>query len=401
MLKFKNCLTFLIVLLFNCLGYAQNVWEPKADMPTARKEITDAATVLDGKIYVMGGTSAAGSITNVFEMYDPATNGWTTLAPYPLSVWRSSLIALNGKIYGMGGYEALNPFPFSPSNKAFVYDPSTNSWSPISDMISPRGSSASVILNGLIHLVGGANTDALDSHHSYDPDTDSWSSVSSLNQKRSGLTAVTINDKIYAVGGYFLSGGVVSLNSAEVYDPGTNDWTTIASMPFTKLGITSEVVQNKMYVFGNENGTAVLEYEPSTDVWTQWLNMPENVNFSGAASVDGLVYVLGGGEINLTTDGIAAVHCFNPALLNTVSYEVSKLSSISPNPSSGLLWLKLIEPASSIQILDVMGRLVAKISPSNGEVDIPIQLLENSGVYIVEVQFENGLRNIHQVILTR
>lgn len=401
MFNFKQCLSILMFALFACSGYAQNVWESKADMPTARKEITDAATVLDGKIYVMGGTSAAGTITNVFEMYDPTTNGWTTLAPYPLSVWRASLIAFDGKIYGMGGYEALNPFPFNPSNKAFVYDPGANSWSPISDMISPRGSSASVILNGNIHLVGGANTDALDSHHSYDPDTNSWSSVSSLNQKRSGLTAVTINSKIYAVGGYFLSGGVVSLSSAEVYDPGTNDWTAIASMPFTKLGITSEVVQNKMYVFGNENGTAVLEYEPTTDVWTQWLSMPENVNFSGAAVVDGLVYVLGGGEINLTTDGIAAVNCFNPALLAVDNFEVSKMSSIFPNPSSGLLWLKLKEPASSIQIVDLLGRLVTKITPSHGEVDIPVQLPQNSGVYIVVVQFESGLRNAHQVIMSR
>jgi len=378
---------------------AQNVWEPKADMPTARKEIADAATVLDGQVYVMGGTSAAGTITNVFEMYDPTTNGWTTLAPYPISVWRASLVALNGKVYGMGGYQALNPFPFDPSNKAFVYDPGTNSWSPIADMISPRGSSASVVLNGIIHLVGGANTDALDSHHSYDPDTDSWSSVSSLNQKRSGLTAATINSKIYAVGGYFLSGGVVSLSSAEVYDPGTNDWSNIASMPFTKLGITSEVVQNKMYVFGNENGTAVLEYNPAADVWTSLVNMPENVNFSGAATVEGLVYVLGGGEVNLTTDGIAAVHCFNPAILGIANYSSIKMSSISPNPASGKIWLKLQEPATSLRIIDVVGRVVTETKLSNSTLEVPVELPYNSGVYIVEVAFKNGLRNTHRVIL--
>ncbi|MEM7085986.1 MAG: kelch repeat-containing protein [Bacteroidota bacterium] len=399
MLSLKNCVFTFITLLHGTVAFAQNVWEPKADMPTARKEIADAATVLDGKIYVMGGTSAAGTITNVFEMYDPTTNGWTSLAPYPLSVWRASLIALDGKIYSMGGYQELNPFPFDPSNKAFVYDPGTNSWSPIADMISPRGSAASVVLNGQIHLVGGANTDALDSHHAYNPDTDNWSSISSLNQKRSGLTAVTINNKIYAVGGYFLSTGVVSLSSAEMFDPVTNLWNNIASMPFTKLGITSEVVQNKMYVFGNENGTAVLEYDPTADVWVPGVNMPENVNFSGAGTIDGLIYVLGGGEINLATDGIAAVHCFNPALLSVANYDLLRMSSIVPNPSAGLIGLKLQMPASFARIIDISGRLISEIDLSNRGVEVPIQLPYRDGVYMVEVQFENGRRNMHRVIL--
>ena len=395
----KKLFITLFVLFFGSVVCAQNVWESKADMPTSRKELTDAATVLNGKIYVMGGTTASGSITNVFEMYDPTTNVWTTLTPYPLSVWRASLVALDGKIYAMGGYQALNPFPFDPSNKAFVYDPGANSWSPIADMINPRGSSASVILNGNIHLLGGANTDALDSHHFYDPGTDSWSSISSLNQKRSGLTAVTINSKIYAVGGYFLSGGVVSLSSAEVYDPGTNLWSDISNMPFTKLGITSEVVQNKMYVFGNENGTAVLEYDPVSDVWTEWVNMPENVNFSGAATVEGLIYVLGGGQVNLTTDGIAAVHCFNPAILGLTNYEALKMSSLSPNPSSGLIGLKLQEPATFIRVFDVSGRLITETKLTNTEVEVSIALPYSNGIYNVEVQFESGDRNIHRVVL--
>jgi len=393
-------LTATMLLMANVL-LAQNVWEPKSDMPTARKEIADAATVLNGKIYVLGGTNSSGVISDVFEMYDPATNSWTTLAPYPLSVWRASMEALNGKIYAMGGYESLNPFPFSPTDKAYSYDPGTNVWTTIQDMLVTRGSASSVVLDGNIHLMGGANNDALDSHHKYDPGTNSWSTVATLIQKRSGLTAAVLNGKIYATGGYFLSGGVVSLSSAEVYDPGTNSWSSISSMPFTKLGTSSGVIQNKMYVFGNENSTDVLEYNPSTDIWTELVAMPENVNFAGAATFNDLIYVIGGGEVNLNTDGIAAMNCFNPVVLGINDFDALASVILYPNPSTGIINLRLEQPAVSLRIINVLGEVIEASNLVAGQNNHSIELPYPDGLYFVEVQFDNGKRTSKKLILKR
>jgi N-acetylneuraminic acid mutarotase len=61
---------------------AADTWTQKADMPTARLGL--ATSVVDGKIYAIGGYAAAVSPgMRTVEEYDPATDTWTTKAPMP------------------------------------------------------------------------------------------------------------------------------------------------------------------------------------------------------------------------------------------------------------------------------------------------------------------------------
>ena len=400
-MEFKKNTLLTVILLVSCipLSIAQLAWQAKANMPTARKEIADAATVLDGKIYVLGGTNSDGIITNVFESYDPTTDSWTTLAPYPLAVWRTSMEALDGKIYVMGGYQSLSPFPFNPTNQGYSYDPTTDIWTPIQNMLITRGSAASVVLDGEIHLIGGANSGALDEHHSYDPSTDTWNAISTMTETRSGLTASLIDGKIYAAGGYFLNGGVVSKNTAEVYDPGTGLWTSVASMPITKLGITSAVLNGKMYVFGNENNTNVLEYDPINDSWSQLISMPENVNFAGAVATNNRIYVMGGGPVNLSTDGINAMYCFDPTVLGTSDIEQPYNFSLFPNPSSGSFSIEIATPAKELHIINSLGTKMKSILLKDHDRTIALSLSYPSGIYILEILYDDGVRVAKKVLI--
>ena len=331
----------LLLLAFNYLP-AQPTWQIKTPMPIGKKEITDAVCVLEGKIYILGGTTSNGNISNSLEVYDPATNSWTSLAPYPLSVWRASMAALNGKLYAMGGYQSLSPFPFSPTDKMYAYDPGMDTWTAQQSMLGVRGSAASVVLNGQIHLIGGANNSALNSHHIYDPGSDSWSiAPNNLNEARSGLTAATINGKIYATGGYILSGGVQSKSSAEVFDPATNSWSMVAAMPVTKLGISSAVVQEKLYIFGNENTANVLVYDITSNSWSQSLSLPRNINFAGATVLNEVIYLMGGGAVNLATDGIDDMYCLSPIVSSVDLPDDTWSINVYPNPVSDLLQLAI------------------------------------------------------------
>jgi N-acetylneuraminic acid mutarotase len=56
---------------------AADSWQQMAAMPTARE--TNAAAVMDGKIYVSGGFTTSRELSDAFEAYDPVTNTWTTL----------------------------------------------------------------------------------------------------------------------------------------------------------------------------------------------------------------------------------------------------------------------------------------------------------------------------------
>ena len=392
--------TALSVLLFTNDSYSQisGSWEDKANMPTARKELSDAVTILDGKIYALGGRTAGSAMTNTFERYDPATDSWANLAPYPLSVWRISTEAFNGKIYAFGGYLSINNFPFTPSNQAFVYDPATDNWMPIQIMLSTRGSASSIVLDGKIHLIGGANNDALNTHHVYDPITDSWSVLSAMAVSRSGLTSAVINNKIYAIGGYNLSAGFVSLGTAEMYDPITDSWSFISNLPFAKFGTTSAVVQNKLFVFGNTNNANVLSYDPINNSWQELGAMPENVNFAGAVQFNDVIYVIGGGTVDLIADGIGDVNCFSPMVTGVNDFELNNLL-IYPNPSNGKVSVQSDIEVAAINILDINGRLLNKYRSFKNQNNIELNIGDEKGIYFINIEFNNGQKIFRKLML--
>ena len=75
--------------------------------------------VLNGKIYVQEGSTG-----NTFQIYDIATNSWTTGPPRPgySDGYGCAAAAGNGKIYVIGGNSG-------PQTELDVYDVASNSWS--------------------------------------------------------------------------------------------------------------------------------------------------------------------------------------------------------------------------------------------------------------------------------
>ena len=83
-------------------GLAQgNGWTMKADMPTARFGLT--TSVVDGKIYAIGGATAPEISVSSVEEYDPATDTWTMKTDMLTSRKALASSAVNGKLYAIGG----------------------------------------------------------------------------------------------------------------------------------------------------------------------------------------------------------------------------------------------------------------------------------------------------------
>lgn len=79
-------------------------WQTRANMPTLRYHAF--GTVLNNKIYIIGGQSPNGIQVNIVEEYDPLTNTWDT-NHMPLPVQQRILAdseSVNGKLYVIGGY---------------------------------------------------------------------------------------------------------------------------------------------------------------------------------------------------------------------------------------------------------------------------------------------------------
>ena len=199
-------------------------WSTLASMPTNR--VGHAVAALDGKLFVVGGVHACLPCLpqlQTFEIYDPVSNTWedtTSKTPMPTGRENAQAIAIDGKLYVVGGLvrDPGNAFIFSVTDLLEVYDPATNSWATKAPMPTPRENTSLGVIGGKLHVVGGAQIGvALNTHEVYDPATNTWSTLEPMPTARTNAMASVIDDRLYVAGGDNLSG---ALNILEVFTPG-------------------------------------------------------------------------------------------------------------------------------------------------------------------------------------
>ncbi|HEX8911195.1 MAG TPA: kelch repeat-containing protein [Humisphaera sp.] len=79
---------------------ATDAWEKLADMPQGRSHAEGTSFQANGKIVVMGGKLNATDVSDRIDVYDPATNTWTTsLTPLPKPWQGGAAIYANGNVY--------------------------------------------------------------------------------------------------------------------------------------------------------------------------------------------------------------------------------------------------------------------------------------------------------------
>ncbi|MEC0232686.1 kelch repeat-containing protein [Paenibacillus alba] len=160
-------------------------------------------------------------------------------------------VAYNNKIYLFGGFGNSN-ISVSTVN---MYDPATDTWSSKTDMPLVNTAAAAVVLTNKIYLVGGKsnqNNAIYTILQQYDPTSDTWSTQSYMPTARSSLSAEVHLGKIYAIGGANSTGAV---NTVEVYDPETNTWSTKASLINARYLHGSASVNGNFYVIGGSTTT--------------------------------------------------------------------------------------------------------------------------------------------------
>ncbi|GMT41654.1 MAG: hypothetical protein IEMM0002_0065 [bacterium] len=218
-----------------------------ATMPTPRYYLMSGEA--GGMIYVIGGYN--GGASDVVEEYDPAADTWTNCgsgcAPMPTPRWSTAISVVNGLIYIFGGYDFVT---FHTTLE--IYDPATDTWTTGAPMSAARAEISAAAINGKIYVFGGWNGGEI--VEEYDPATDTWTNCGGtctiMPTPSTGYRAAAFGGLAYVMGGFNSTDGY--LNSVAVFDPVANSWIAGPPMLSERFLFGTAVVNGTIYAAGSD-----------------------------------------------------------------------------------------------------------------------------------------------------
>ena len=222
---------------FRALAASAELYDPRtrmwssAGMLTTPRSLHTATLLKNGKVLIVGGSQvdsfSLGSLASA-ELYDPQTNSWALAASMhtPRSYHTATLLA-DGRVLVVGGIEASNDVTGKVLASAELYDPATNTWTTAAPMRVARARHAAILLADHRVLVIGGNDVAYSAFSNYfataelyDPTRQSWSPAGSMNYARTFPTGTVLPDgRVLVVGD-----AGVNERTAEIFDPRNERW---------------------------------------------------------------------------------------------------------------------------------------------------------------------------------
>ncbi|MCX7749567.1 MAG: S8 family serine peptidase [Clostridia bacterium] len=293
-------------------------WALRSTLPTNRGFL--GAVAYNGNAYMIGGYNGTSHLKSGFT-YAPAAEYWEAKAPLSIGRTYHAAAQLNGKIYISGGEKSefsseVNKYLPVTSQDLLEYDPATNTWTSKTPMTTARFRHCMVALNGKLYAIGGsaANGESIASVEEYNPGTNQWTPIASMNDSRSYFSAAVVNNKIYVMGG--LNADSFELGTVEEYDPGTGIWTNKSDMLNPRTVFGTAVVNGKIYTIGGRSVSAatdddIEEFNPVTNTWTFKRNYDQVISGAGIAALNNKIYIMGG--VIPGGDRITTIKEYDPA----------------------------------------------------------------------------------------
>ena len=256
----------------------------------------DAVAYGDGKVYSFGGTPDGFGAVAASFVYDSTTQAWSPIADAPGPVQAASAAYLGGKVYVIGGWNGAG----NASSTTYIYDPSSDSWSQGADLPETVSAAGTAVLNGEIYVVAGCTTGncapSSTKVFSYDPGSDSWTPHADYPNPSAFTACGGVASAVVCAGGVNADTNATT-TAAYSYDPGSDSWTQVADMPADAWASVASAANGKLQVSGGViNSSAVVtnegwEYDPASDSWTD-LPASNNSVYRGGGSCG--MYRIGG-----------------------------------------------------------------------------------------------------------
>jgi N-acetylneuraminic acid mutarotase len=308
-------------------------WVRKSNSIKPRSDLSESI-VYNSKLYTfMGFMDHQYHTEPSSEVYDPATDTWTALAPIPDNASRTHqrAVLIDNTVWQICGRVGTNPGPLT--SDIWIYNITTDSWSKGPELRDPEtgqpllwAAGGAALLGRTLHLFGGFVINACNNDQSkyhLTLDVDKWLAdpskpakwmnyLAPLPIKRNHLSTVVLGGKIYAIGGQFGHdcGGGKEQRYSHVYDPATDTWTELPLLPDGRSHAegASFAIDGKIYIVGGQNGkgrstNAVTIFDPAGNngagSWTDDPSLALPYNYEGGSSKvigNTFIYAEGGEE---------------------------------------------------------------------------------------------------------
>ncbi len=137
-------------------------------------------------------------ISDRVDVYDPATDSWSTVAPLPVPLHHTNAAFVEDTLYVVGGW--LDYFA-NATSAVWAYDPVANQWNARSPMPTARASMAVAVVDGRIYAAGGGPAARKSDFAVYDPAMNTWTALPDMPTGRNHLAGGSLGSRFYAVGG--------------------------------------------------------------------------------------------------------------------------------------------------------------------------------------------------------
>jgi N-acetylneuraminic acid mutarotase len=161
-----------------------------------------------------------GELKSHIEIYDPATDRWSTGAPLPTALAHGRACVFGNQIYVFGGSSVAGW-----ERSIFTYNTTSNSWSAKSPMPNTRYTFECVTVDSAAYLVGGfglagGGGSINGTVERYDPFVETWSSPTRMQTPRYSLSVAVVGRRVFTIGGMARSTGDRAVDVVEILDIG-------------------------------------------------------------------------------------------------------------------------------------------------------------------------------------
>lgn len=253
-----------------------------------------AATLLDGRILLVGGHSAAGGVLEDSVIYEPETDRWIDAGAVGPRVDSTATRLPDGRVFVAGGDD---------QGSTLIFDPATGVWTPGPALQRVRRKHAALLLSDhLVMLIGGLQQGRhLHNVETLDLLSGAWIDGPALPVAHATAGIVTADGPLVVSGAVYRLQGDTWRSSEEF----TRPYPAVAMLPGARIFIVGDSVWELI--------TAPKIYDSKSGRWAVGPQMLERAGHIGNATTtvmpDGAVLLVGAGPAQLYRETRSATSC--------------------------------------------------------------------------------------------